>query len=67
MTSLRRDISAAKAKAASGIKPPGAQATDPGFLEQEAIADARQEQTARLLEARLAREADLRAGQKGRS
>ena len=67
MTSVRRDISAAKAKAASGIKPAGPRADDPGYLEQEAEKRTRHEQTLRLRESRLAREADIRAGQKGGS
>jgi hypothetical protein len=60
MNHVPLDISAAKAKAASGVKPLGPQADDPGFLEQEAASRARQEQTARLRVARLAREADAR-------
>ena len=61
MTLLPLDISAAKAKAASGVKPLGPQAGDPGILEQEAAARARQDQTARLRMARLAREAEAQA------
>lgn len=62
---MARDISAAKAKAESGIKPPGPRADDPGFLEQEAVARMQHEQTLRLRAARLAREAEVRACQKG--
>jgi hypothetical protein len=59
------DISAAKAKAASGVKPLGPQPDDPGLLEQEAVAHMQHEQTLRLRAARLAREAEVRASQKG--
>jgi hypothetical protein len=67
VTSLPRDISAAKAKAESGLKPLGPQVDDPRFQEQQAAARGQQEQTSRLRATRLAREAEARAGQKGGS
>lgn len=58
---MAQDVSAAKARAASGMKPLMPQAGDPGILEQEAATRSLQEQTARLRKARLAREAEARA------
>lgn len=58
------DISAAKAKAASGVKPIGPQAGDPVILEQEAAAREAREQTARLRTARLAKEDEARSADK---
>ena len=51
-----RDISAARARFLSGVKPVGPQADDPGILEHEADARAKRELTERLREARLTRE-----------
>ena len=59
-----QDISAAKAKAASGVEPIRPQADDPVILEQEAAAREAREQTARLRAARLANEAETRSAHK---
>lgn len=61
---MNHDISAAKARAASGMKPLVPQAGDPSMLEQEVAIRALQEQTARLREVRLAKEAAIRAADK---
>lgn len=59
---MAQDISAARARAEAGFKKPDAQAGDPVALEQEAAAHAVQRKTARLREARLAKEAQERKG-----
>lgn len=58
---MAHDISAAKARAALGMKPLMPQAGDPGILEQEAATRFLQEQTIRLRKARLEREEQARA------
>ena len=50
---MTHDISVARARAASGIKPPGPHAGGPVSVEQDAAVRSLQEQTKRLREARL--------------
>ncbi len=59
---MAHDISAARARAEAGFKKPDAQAGDPVSRERDAAARALQDKTARLREARLAREASERKG-----
>ena len=56
------DISAARARAEAGFKKPDPQAGDPVSMEREVAARALQHKTARLREARLAKEASEREG-----